>query len=190
MEPSDDITRLIAEWQSGNQEAEAALFEKLYQRLHGIAAHLARHEQANETLGATGLLHEAYVRLCQSGDLKIVNREHFLALAARVMRRILVDRARARKAIKREETDPPADGLLWFRREADADEVISVDRALEALSERSQRQYLLVELRFFGGYTIEETAAVLKISPRHARREWDVARTRLREAIDGAGPPD
>ncbi len=183
----EDITRLIAEWQDGNREAESALFERLYQRLHAIAMHLARNERIEDSLGPTALIHEAYLRFCGSAKLKIVNRAHFLALAARVMRRILVDRARARKAAKRNASDEEAEAVLWFRNEADVDEVIAVDRALEVLETRSPRQCRFVELRYFGGYTVEESAAALDISPRHARREWDVARTRLREAIDGAG---
>jgi RNA polymerase sigma factor (TIGR02999 family) len=191
MEAADDITRLIAEWQSGDRTAEALLFDKLYQRLHKIADHLVRHERANQTLGPTALVHEAYVRFCGSADLKIVDRTHFLALAARVMRRILVDRARAKNAVKRvSDAEPFDENLSWFRSSADADEIISVDRALDDLFERSPRQCRLVELRYFGGYTIEESAAALQISARHARREWDVARTRLREAIDGSRPAE
>jgi RNA polymerase sigma factor (TIGR02999 family) len=191
MNPGDDITALIVEWQRGDRGAEAALFEKLYQRLHNIASHLVSHERANQTLGPTALVHEAYVRFCGSQQLKIANRAHFLALAARVMRRILVDRARARRAQKRDVAGTLAEEeLYWFRSDADADEVIAVDRALEALCLQSPRQCRLVELRYFGGYTIEESASVLHISARHARREWDVARTRLREAIDGATATD
>jgi RNA polymerase sigma factor (TIGR02999 family) len=107
------------------------------------------------------------------------------------MRRILVDRARAGKADKRAgEIQSLEDNVSWFRTDADLDEVIAVDRALEVLCRQSPRQCRLVELRYFGGYTIEESAAVLQISARHARREWDVARTRLREAIDGTTDPD
>jgi RNA polymerase sigma-70 factor, ECF subfamily len=191
MEPADDITRLISEWQSGNRAAEEALFDKLYQRMHTIADHLVRHERANRTLGPTALVHEAYVRLCGSVETKIVDRTHFLALSARVMRRILVDRARARQADKRAgEMQSLEDNISWFRTDADLDEVIAVDRALDVLSQQSPRQCRLVELRYFGGYTIEESAAVLHISARHARREWDVARTRLREAIDGTSESD
>jgi RNA polymerase sigma factor (TIGR02999 family) len=182
----EDITRLIAEWQQGNRESESALFERLYQRLHSIAVHLARSERAENSLGPTALIHEAYMRFCGSTQLKIVNRSHFLALAARVMRRILVDRARARKAAKRNSGEEDHEAVAWFRDDGDVDEVIAVDRALDVLQTRSPRQCRLVELRYFGGYTIEESAAALDISPRHARREWDVARTRLREAIDGA----
>jgi RNA polymerase sigma factor (TIGR02999 family) len=186
MEPQPDITRLIVEWQQGNREAESALFEQLYQRLHTIAAHLTRAEATENSMGATALIHEAYMRFCGTTQLKIVNRSHFLALAARVMRRILVDRARARKAAKRNASDESTGPSAWFRDEAEVDEVIAVDRALDVLRTRSPRQCRLVELRYFGGYTIEESAVALDISPRHARREWDVARTRLREAIDGA----
>jgi len=191
MEPADEITRLISEWQSGDRAAEAVLFEKLYQKLHAIAAHLVRHERAGQTLGPTGLVHEAYMRFCGAQELKIASRGHFLALAARVMRRILVDRARARKANKRDGgAQVDLEDAQWFRSDADVDEVIAVDRALQQLQRDSPRQCRLVELRYFGGYTIEESASVLHISARHARREWDTARTRLREAIDGAPATD
>lgn len=189
MSPEAEITRLIEEWQSGNRSAEAVLFERLYKRLHDIASHLVRHERPNQTLGATGLVHEAYFRLCASAELKIGDRNHFLALAARVMRRILVDRARARRSAKRSaELGGPEMEILWFRDEAELDEVIAVDRALDSLYERSPRQGRFVELRYFGGYSVDEAAAVVGISARHARREWDVARLRLREAIDGHPP--
>lgn len=186
MDSSRDITKLIVEWQGGSREAESTLFEELYHRLHSIAANLVCSEGNVNTLGPTELVHEAYVRFCGSTRLEIGNRAHFFALAARVMRRILIDRARARKAAKREACENGAD--FWFRSDADAEEVLAVDQALELLRSRSPRQCQLVELRYFGGYTIEEIAAALEISPRHARREWDVARIRLREAINGAAP--
>jgi RNA polymerase sigma factor (TIGR02999 family) len=184
MEP-DEITRLILGWQSGDQLAESALFDKLYDRLHAIASNLVRHEPASRTLGPTALVHEAYVRFCGSHQLNISNRGHFLALAARVMRRILVDRARARKAAKRDGGLELNRDLEWFPSEADMEEVIAVDQALDQLQRLAPRQCRLVELRYFGGYTIEECASVLHISPRQIKREWDIARVRLREAMDG-----
>lgn len=191
MSGTTEITRLISDWQRGDKAAESALFDALYQKLHAIAVHCIRTEPAAQSLGATGLIHEAYLRLDRSEDLQIADRSHFLALAARVMRRILVDRARARRAIKRDaDLQPLSEEIAWFHHTADIDEIISVDRALDVLCTRSPRQGRLVEMRFFGGFSLDESAAALNISTRHARREWDVARLRLREAIDGLKPAE
>jgi RNA polymerase sigma factor (TIGR02999 family) len=181
-----DITRLIVEWRSGNKDAENRLFEALYSRLHTLALVCLRSEPAGISMGATGLVHEADLRFQKSERLEIANRAHFLALAARVMRRILVDRARARRAEKREGLNVPvewADNVV--QTDQQADEIIGVDRAMDELAERAPRQCMLVELRYFAGFTIEESATVLGISARTARREWQVARARLMGAIDG-----
>ena len=185
-----DITRLISDWQRGDKGAESAVFEALYQRLHSIAIQCLRGEGPGQSMGATALVHEAYLRFMGSERLEIVNRAHFLALAARVMHRVIVDKARARRSFKRggdqvrTEVTPMLVGT-----DEDADQILAVDRALEDLELQSQRQAQLVQLRYFAGYTIEESAAVLGISDRTARREWQVARTRLRLAIDGTAIP-
>ena len=138
-------------------------------------------------MGPTALVHEAYLRFANAEQISVSDRNHFLALAARVMRRIIVDRARARKSQKRGGNDVKAD---WnddlVSTAEDADQVLAIDFALEKLDQQSPRQAKLVELRYFGGFTIEETAVVLGISVRTARREWQVARLRLKLAIDGA----
>lgn len=179
------ISRLISEWQNGDPAAESALFEALYEKLHQIALARLRSERL-ETLGPTALVHEAYVRLRQAEDLSITDSQHFLYLASRVMRRILVDRARARLSEKR--------GGEFVRgelvehlvgRKSDADEIMSVDRALTDLAKHSPRQAQLVELRYFAGFSEEEAAKTLGLSARTVRREWQVARTRLRVAING-----
>lgn len=182
---TEEITRLIVEWQKGDSSAEAALFEALYRVLHRSALQILRTERSDHTLGATALVHEAYVRLRTAQKLDLTTRTHFLALAARVMRRILTDRARARMADKR------AEGALRVElnealvsTDENAEEILSVDQALETLSRHSPRQCQLVELRYFAGYTMEESAAILGVSDRTARREWQVARTRLRGIID------
>ena len=187
MGPSTEITRLIAEWQRGDKAAENALFEALYSKLHAIALHCVRSEPAAQSLGATGLLHEAYLRLNRTEGLQVVNRSHFLALAARVMRQILIDRARARRTAKRCHEQVQTDKFEPFVcTDRDADEILAVDQALKALTRHSPRQSQLVELRYFGGYSLEESAAVLGVSERTARRDWQVARTRLKVAIDGS----
>lgn len=185
-----EITRLIARWQAGDKPAENALFDAMYERLHAMAIHCLRTERAGQSMGATALVHEAYLRFNRANRLDIADRSHFLALAARVMRRILVDRARARHAQKRGE-DPvmsePSEALVTS--DADAIQILSVDRALEELSKQSARLAQLVELRYFAGYSMEESAVVLGVSARQTRRDWQVARTRLRLAIDGTEAP-
>lgn len=187
MDHHGEITRLIVEWQRGNPNAENALFEALYKRLHGIALNYIRSERPNATMGATALVHEAYLRFRRSERLEIADSSHFLRLAARVMRQILVDRARAYRAAKRQaDARAEADNLdMLVSKDADAEEIIAVDRALESLARRSQRQAQLIELRFFAEFTEEEAAIILGVSARPIRREWQVARTRLRAEING-----
>jgi RNA polymerase sigma factor (TIGR02999 family) len=186
MESAIDISRLISDWQRGNREAENALFEALYLRLHGIAMQCLRSEAPGHSMGPTMLVHEAYLRFQRAERLEVADRGHFLALAARVMRRIVVDRARARRTEKRG-GDQVHDDLEHARASSDseAEEVLAVDRALESLFRQSERQAQLVELRFFAGFSEEEAATALGISKRTVRREWQIARTRLRMAING-----
>jgi RNA polymerase sigma factor (TIGR02999 family) len=186
MASDGEITRLIAEWQHGDKAAEDALFEAMYNKLHSIAIQCLKREKPGQTVGATALVHEAYLRFKTSERLQISDRSHFLALAARVMHRILVDRARARQTGKRG-NDPIAaeitDSLV--RTDADADQILSVDRAMEQLSQQSAKLAQLVELRYFAGYSLEESAIVMGLSERTVRRDWQVARARLRLAING-----
>jgi len=184
------ITRLIEDWQRGDKAAENALFDAMYHRLHALAVQCLRGEQPGQSLGATALVHEAYLRFTRAERLDIADRAHFLALAARVMRRILVDRARARQSAKRGAKPvrvEMADSLV--RTDADADQIIGVDRALESLATQSQRLATLVELRYFAGYSFEESALVLGVAERTVRRDWQVARTRLKLALDGTPDP-
>jgi RNA polymerase sigma factor (TIGR02999 family) len=186
MDSGSEITRLISDWQRGNRDAENALFEALYLRLHGIAAQCLRNESPGHSMGPTMLVHEAYLRFERSERLEVADRGHFLALAARVMRRIVVDRARARRTEKRG-GDQMRDDLdqAFPSTDSEAEEILAVDRALESLTRQSIRQAQLVELRFFAGFNEDEAADALGISKRTVRREWQVARTRLRMAIDG-----
>lgn len=181
-----EITRLIEDWQRGDKSAENALFDAMYHRLHQLALHCLRTERADQSMGATALIHEAYLRFNRSENLAIADRAHFLALSARVMRRILVDRARARQTAKRGADGRPVeldDALV--RTDSDADQILSIDRALESLGQRSKRLATLVELRCFAGYTLEECAAALGVAERTAKRDWKVAMVRLQQAIDG-----
>lgn len=186
MEPSAEITQLIQAWQRGDRDAENELFQALYEKLRVIAQGCLRGESPGRSLNATGLVHEAYLRFQKAEPLEIYNRAHFLRLAARVMRRILVDRARARNSAKRDSGAAAGDNESWFLAAKEADEILAVDRAMEVLSGQSERQARVVELRYFAGFSEEESAAALGISARQVRRDWDVARVRLRMAIDGS----
>jgi len=145
MEPREDITRLIREWQVGDQAAEQALFDALYRTLHGIAIRCLQSEPNAGSMGPTALVHEAYLRFANAEQISVSDRNHFLALAARVMRRIIVDRARARKSQKRGGNDVKAD---WnddlVSTAEDADQVLAIDFALEKLDQQSPRQAKLV----------------------------------------------
>jgi RNA polymerase sigma-70 factor, ECF subfamily len=191
MSSEGEITRLISEWKHGDRHAENRLFELLYHKLRHIAAQCLRDEERCRTLGPTALVHEAYIRFSRSEDLQVADRQHFLALAARVMRQILTDAARSRRSGKRG-SDPQrvelADSMV--RTDADADQILAVDQALLELSQKFPRQAELVQLRFFGGWSLEEAAAAIGVSQRTARREWQVARVRLKESIDGPAAAD
>jgi RNA polymerase sigma-70 factor, ECF subfamily len=182
---NQDITQLILRWQNGDKGAEESLFNALYDSLHDLARRCLRTEEQGRTLGATALVHEAYIRFRNSHELNIAGRQHFLALAARVMRRILVDKARARKA--RPRLEPPASEEEWgvVRSDIDAEEIIAVDSALDELAKHSERQARIVELRYFGGHSFEECATLLSISVKTAQRDWQLARVRLRLTVHG-----
>jgi RNA polymerase sigma factor (TIGR02999 family) len=181
-----EITQLIAAWLRGDKAAENALFDALYRQLHHRALQLLRGEPAGRSMGPTALVHEAYLRLERAEALEVGNREHFLRLAAKVMHRILVDRARARLSAKRGGDLVRVDEFEHLiRTDADADEILAVDTALTKLKEQSPRQAQVVELRYFAGYSLEETAMVLGVAERTVKRDWNVARVRLKIAIAG-----
>ena len=187
MDPEGDITRLISAWQNGDRDAENSLFNALYHRLHSIALQCLRSERPGHSLGPTVLIHEAYLRFQRAEHLEITDRGHFLALAARVMRRIVVDRARARRSEKRggdQSHDSATDSIIPS--DTDVEQILAVDLAMQNLSSQSARQAQLVELRFFAGFSEQVSAIALGVSARTVRREWQIARTRLRMAIDGS----
>jgi RNA polymerase sigma factor (TIGR02999 family) len=185
MEPGDDITHLLRRWQNGDLSAEEPLFAALYDTLHRLAIHCLQGEGAGHSLGATGLVHEAYIRFRRTEALNITDRKHFLSLAARVMRHILVDKARARRARPQFAQAIGDEPLALVRTDGEADQILAVDRALTQLSLQFPRQSQLVELRYFGGYSVEECAVMLGISEKTVQRDWQVARVRLKTAIDG-----
>ena len=183
--PSGEITLLIDQWQAGDRAAEDALFAALYRALHSIALRLVRSEKQADSIGATVLVHEAYLRFNRSSQISIANRAHFLALSARVMRRILVDRARARAASKRDGIELGLAFADLVRSDDEAELILTVDLALTALAEDAPDLRQLVELRFFGGYSEQECAEVIGSSTRTIRRRWQVARVRMKGLIDG-----
>lgn len=180
-----DITLLLAELRAGNRSAESRLLPLVYDELRRLARRYMRAERRDHTLQPTALVHEAYMRLAGQRDMSWQNRAHFFAVAAQLMRRILVDHARAHKAEKRggnESKIELGEGLALT--EAKAAELLAVDEALTRLAECDPRQARVVELRFFGGLSEEEAAEVLGVSTRTVKRDWSVARAWLFKEIN------
>jgi RNA polymerase sigma factor (TIGR02999 family) len=178
------ITQLLIKWRNGDQAALNELVPQIYDELRRLAKHYLRQERPGHTLRTTALVHEAYLRLVDEKDVDWQNRAHFFGIAAVRMRHILVEYARSRQAAKR--------GGGEFRvslSEADrlAEEpdvsLLALDEALERLEALDPHKSRIVELRYFGGLTIEETAEVLKISPATVKRDWSMARAWLRSEI-------
>lgn len=180
-EPPADVTRLLREMADGQTEAEAQLIPLVYRELHRIAHYLMRGEGDRLTLQTTALVHEAYLRLVRPAAAW-EDRGHFFRVAATVMRRILVDHARARQAEKRGGgvvKDGGPEPLDLSASPDNAARILAVDEALTRLAAVDERQARIVELRFFIGMTIEETAELLELSPRTIKREWQFARAWL-----------
>jgi RNA polymerase sigma factor (TIGR02999 family) len=177
--PSAEITGLLKAWGGGDQAALARLAERVYPELRLIARRYMKNERQVNTLQATGLVHEVYLRLVDATKVEWQERAQFFAMAAQMMRRILVDAARARGAHKR-----GGDVLKVNLDEAALSKIpnrsiLALDEALTAFSQVAPRQAKVVELRYFGGLTEEEIVAALKISPRTVRRDWDLAKAWL-----------
>ncbi len=180
----DQCTRLLIRASEGNTDALKQLFSVVYQDLRHIASKYMRGERPGHTLHTTALVHEAYLRLINQKQVKWQNRAQFFAIAAQAMRRILVDYARQHCAAKRGKGMPKVSltEANAFTR-GSAEEVLQLDEALQRLQAFDERQSKIVELRFFSGLTIEETANVLAISPATVKREWNMARAWLYKEI-------
>lgn len=167
-----------------------AVWPEVYQELRRLAGYYIKGERPDLTLQPTALVHEAYVRLLREANTSWVNRAHFAAIAANAMRQILVEQARAHRALKRGGDHLRVTLADEVAASATRDpDVEALDQALEALAALEPRQARLVELRYFGGLTIEEAAAELDVSPATAKRDWAVARAWLRRRLDeGQGP--
>lgn len=178
-----DVTELLHAWKSGDDRALEHLIPKVYQELRALAARQLHGERTGHTLQPTALVHEAFLKLQGLSSIRWQDRAHFFAFSSRIMRRILVDHARGRLAAKRGAETPHIDltegwdGAL--EPALSPAELIDLDRALDRLSEEEPRLTRLVEVRFFGGLTVEEAAEVLECSPRTVKRDWAFTRAWL-----------
>ena len=179
-----DVTRFLVDLRSGRPEAASQLIPLVYGELHRLARNQMRHERSDHTLQATALVHEAYLRLVNQPERTWQNRAHFIGVAAQVMRRILVDYARARRTAKREgmlQRVPLEEPLLFT--EEQSEELVTLNEAIERLAQIDARQSRVVELRFFGGLTVDETAEALGMSAKTVKRDWSVARAWLHREV-------
>jgi RNA polymerase sigma-70 factor (ECF subfamily) len=185
------VTQLLAEWQGGSQEALHRLMPLVYHELRAIAGRYLSRESSTHTLQSTALVHEAYMKLVGQRAVRWQNRAHFFAIAAQMMRRILVDHARHQHRLKR---GGPLPTLLLDESVASLEpapdvDLISLDDALTALTSIDPRGARVVELRFFSGLTVDETAAVMEISPGTVKRDWNTARAWLYREMRPPKPP-
>ncbi len=175
-----EVTQLLVAWSNGDSEALEKLMPLVYDDLRRLARNYMNRERAGHTLQTTALIHEAYLRLIEQKDVKWQNRAHFFAISAQLMRRILVSMARARQADKRggEARQVSLDEAMVFSEERAA-ELVALDDAMNELAALDPRRCRVVELRHFGGLSVEETAEVLKVSPDTVMREWKRAKAWL-----------
>lgn len=182
-----DMTRLLAEASEGKREALDELLPLVYDELHRQAAAYMRRERPGHTIQATALVHEAYLRLMKEPNTRWQNRAHFSAIAANSMRQILVERARARRRLKRagDQQRITLSDAIPAASTAESVDVEVLDDALNRLSAMDPELARLVELRFFGGLSIEETAGLLGVSPATVKRSWATARAWLKREMTG-----
>jgi RNA polymerase sigma factor (TIGR02999 family) len=185
---ADDLTGLLIEWGQGNKAALDRLTPLVYDEIRRIAHRYVQREREGQTLQTTALVNEAYLRLAGSADITWQNRAHFYAVTAQVMRRILIDHARRRQYVKHggETERVPFEvaisevGLMSQPRAA---ELLALDEALDELARLDPRKSRVVELRYFGGLSLEETAKVLGVSPMTVRRDWRAAKAWLYKKV-------
>jgi RNA polymerase sigma factor (TIGR02999 family) len=183
----NNVTQLLVEWGHGNRDSLDRLMPLVYDELWTLAERYLRRERPNHTLQPTALIHEAFFKLIDQRRVQWQSRSHFFGIAARAMRRILVDHARGRAAAKRPPiaSRVPLDYVDVASAVRDVD-VLALDDALGRLAAIDPQQERVVEMRFFAGLTVEETAAALDISPDSVRREWTMAKAWLYRALSGA----
>ena len=186
--PKEEVTQLLIAYGEGDRRAFDRLLPMVYAELHGIAARQMRRERADHTLNATALVHEVYLKLMDQNQVSWQNRAHFYAIAARAMRQVLISYARKHNAEKRGGGAPNTllDGKEIALGER-ADELLALDEALTRLAGFDQRLAQVVEYRFFGGLTIEETSAVLDVSSMTVKRDWNKAKAWLYRELHAEG---
>jgi RNA polymerase sigma-70 factor, ECF subfamily len=181
------VTKLLEEWNSGDREALDKLMPLIYEELRKMARRYMHQQNPGHTLQTTALIHEAYLRLVKQKEKHFQNRAHFFGVAAQAMRHILVDYARERHTAKRGGRARPISleeaALVTPER---AGNLVAFDDALKELESLSKRQSRVVELRYFGGLSVDETAAVLEVSPDTVMRDWSMAKTWLHRALSPA----
>ena len=182
-----EVTGLLRAWRGGDAAAGEELLQRIYSELKKIAASQLRRERAGHTLQSTDLVHEAYVRLLQQQGIDWRDRAHFFGLAATMMRRVLVDHARARNARKRTSDDGEAPVTIQSRHGTEA-ELLDLDRSLSLFAESYPRQTRVVEMRYFVDMEVEEIASCLDISPATVKRDWQFARAWLRARLASDSP--
>ena len=186
-----EVTQLLKDWSGGDEGALGKLIPLVQPELHRLAHHYMSRERTGHTLQTTALLNEAYLHLVDDPKRNWQNRTHFMAAAAQLMRRIIVDYARERRSLKR------GGGALKVSldeaalvTEKQSEELLALDEALERLAAQDPRKNQIVELRYFGGLTVEETAEFLKLSDRTVKREWRIAKAWLYRALSGEEPDE
>lgn len=181
---SKDVTQMLLDWSYGDRAALDHLMPLVYNELRRLAQHYLRQERPTHTLQATALVHEVYLRLIDQRQVRWQNRAHFFAIAAQMMRRILVNYARDQQALKRSGSGQKLflDEVLALSADRDVD-LVALDEALTRLAVLDPQQSRIVELRFFGGLRIEEVAEALGISPATVKRDWGMARAWLRREV-------
>ncbi len=188
---SHDVTRLLESWSSGDRQALSDLLPLVYDELRRLAASYMRLEAPGHTLQPTALVHEAYMRLIQQRDVTWKSRSHFFGIAAQMIRRILVDHIRATRAQKRgsgfaalslDEALGVSEKKNW--------EILALDDALKTLAKVDPQQARIVELRFFAGLSIEETASIVGVSPATVKRDWVTAKAWLFRELSRTRPAD
>jgi RNA polymerase sigma factor (TIGR02999 family) len=185
MHASQEITELLLAWNAGDDQALDRLMPLVHDELHRLARRYMAGQRADHPLQTTALVNEAYLRLVDSSRVRWQNRAHFFAVSAQLMRRILVDFARARQRVKRagDAVQVTFDEALTISQEPNA-ALIALDDALRALAAVDERKSKVVELRFFGGLSVEETAEVLKVSSITVMRDWAMAKAWLLRELD------
>lgn len=185
---TNEVTRLLQDWSDGSREALDRLLPLVYAELRRLAHSYLKHERPGHTLQTTALVHEAYLKLIDQRSVNWQNRAQFFALSAQAMRRILIDSARRHTAVKRGSggTKISLDEAANVSGETANESLLALDMALQELEKVDAEQSRIVELRYFGGLTIEETAEVLKTSPATVKREWTMARAWLYHAMAGS----